>query len=60
MMKLAGAHGHIAAVQWLRTVHDTPWPAVLSDSYGSQLLEWRGPVLAWARAEGCTSPVTEW
>eukprot|EP00953_Heterococcus_sp_UTEX-ZZ885_P026454 14279-Heterococcus_DN1.PRE.6 len=39
MMRVAGAHGHLAAAKWLK---------------GNQ---WSGEVLAWAIAEGCTSPV---
>jgi hypothetical protein len=51
LLKVAGAHNKLAAAQWLRQ-QGADWPAVLLD-YNTK---WFGDVLAWARAEGCTSP----
>jgi hypothetical protein len=45
---LAGRYNQLAAAQWLRE-QGAEWPAVL--------WRWRHGVLAWARAEGCTSPM---
>jgi uncharacterized metal-binding protein len=50
----AGAYGKLQAAQWLKE-HGAEWPVVLKHSDGRQ---WSGESLAWARAEGCTSPVT--
>jgi hypothetical protein len=47
MLDHAGVHNKLAATQWLRQ-QGAEWPAVLR--------AWPGEVLAWARAEGCTSP----
>jgi hypothetical protein len=52
-LKLAGSRNKLLAAQWLRQ-HDAQWPAVLR--HGAQ--QWFGDTLVWARAEGCTSPVT--
>jgi hypothetical protein len=52
-LNLAGSRNKLLAVQWLRQ-HGAQWPAVLK--HGTQ--QWSGESLAWARAEGCTSPVT--
>jgi hypothetical protein len=46
------ASGHkLAVAKWLRA-QGAEWPAVFS------LRPWSGEVLAWARAEGCTTPIT--
>jgi hypothetical protein len=58
MLLFTGAGGHIAASQWLRQ-QDAEWPQILSVSYGGTVYQWSGAALAWARAEGCTSPLTE-
>jgi hypothetical protein len=61
MLFVAGACDHLAAAQWLRNERDAPWPAFLYDwtfiAGESKQAQWSGEVLAWARAEGCTSPV---
>jgi hypothetical protein len=54
MLLLAGAHGHLAAVQWL-IQPGVEWPPKLSVNEDT-LLQWSGEVLAWARANGCTAP----
>eukprot|EP00953_Heterococcus_sp_UTEX-ZZ885_P026450 14279-Heterococcus_DN1.PRE.2 len=55
-----GAYDHLAAAQWLRNERDAPWPTFLYDwtfiAGESKQAQWSGEVLAWARAEGCTSP----
>jgi hypothetical protein len=51
-LNLAGACNKLLAAQWLRQ-RGAQWPAVLK--HGAQ--QWSGDALAWARAEGCTSPV---
>jgi hypothetical protein len=56
-MNAAGAFDHLSAVQWLRREHRAEWPAVLSYVRLRQTLRWFGPVLQWARDEGCTSPL---
>jgi tripartite-type tricarboxylate transporter receptor subunit TctC len=50
MLKVAGANNHLAAAQWLRQ-QGASWPAKLCS-----FRQWSGDTLAWARAEGCTSP----
>jgi hypothetical protein len=52
-LKYTGTHNQLQAAQWLRQ-RGAQWPAVLCNGYG----EWTGVVLAWARAEGCTSPTS--
>jgi hypothetical protein len=49
----AGAFNQRQAAQWLRQ-HGAAWPAVLRHA----VVQWSGDTLAWARAEGCTSPTT--
>jgi hypothetical protein len=51
MLSITGTHHHIAAAQWLRE-QGAEWPTVLTHIG----MAWSGDVLAWARAEGCTSP----
>ena len=51
---VAGAFHHLAAAQWLRR-QGADWPAVLR--YHDK--PWSAEVLAWARAEGCTSPTED-
>jgi hypothetical protein len=48
----AGFDNKPLAAQWLRQ-HGAQWPAVLQ--YVTQ--QWSDVMIAWARAEGCTSPV---
>jgi hypothetical protein len=52
----AGASGRLQTAQWLRQ-HNAQWPAVLSFEYFDEIEQWSGESLAWARAEGCTSPI---
>jgi hypothetical protein len=55
MLNVAGIHGSLATAQWLRQ-QGAQWPAVLrSDLYHNW--KWKGKTLAWARAEGCISPL---
>jgi hypothetical protein len=52
MLNVAGAYDQLAAAQCLRHQRGAEWPDVL------QWIEsWSGDVLAWARAEGCDSPL---
>jgi hypothetical protein len=59
----AGACSELRTAQWLRQ-HGADWPAVLSyhepDWPGLEysVRQWCDDVLAWARAEGCTSPTS--
>jgi hypothetical protein len=50
MLSVAGCYSELVAAQWLRQ-QGAEWPARLR-----YLRPWAGDVLAWARAEGCTSP----
>jgi hypothetical protein len=52
MLLHAGVWEQLQAAQWLRQ-QGAEWPTVLH--YDRD--EWRGDVLAWARAEGCDSPL---
>jgi hypothetical protein len=52
MLAVAGVFGQLETAQHLRQ-QGAEWPPVLS----IQDKHWTGEVLAWARAEGCTSPV---
>jgi hypothetical protein len=52
MLNAAGARSKLAAAQWLRQ-QGAEWPAQLV--YNNT--RWLGDTLAWARAEGCRSPI---
>jgi hypothetical protein len=55
----AGANSQLATAQWLRA-QGAEWPGRLSlpaIDGTTELQQWEGAVLAWARAEGCTSPL---
>jgi hypothetical protein len=54
MLNAAGAHGHLAAAQWVRE-RGTAWPEALHFEQTST--DWYGATLAWARAAGCTAPL---
>jgi hypothetical protein len=59
MLNAAGAYGKVEATKWLRQ-RGAEWPAVLQYTevgvYGMPVRHsWWGPVLDWARSEGCTS-----
>jgi hypothetical protein len=56
MLLYAGAHSQLAAVQWLRQ-RGAEWPQTLYYSNDSKIFQWSGEVLAWARVNGCRSPV---
>eukprot|EP00953_Heterococcus_sp_UTEX-ZZ885_P002832 2051-Heterococcus_DN1.PRE.2 len=53
----AGVYNQLETVQWLRQ-HGAQWPAVLSKGQGAKLIVWREDVLTWAKAQGCTAPIT--
>jgi hypothetical protein len=53
MLTVAGAFGQLAAAQHLRQ-QGAEWPPVLS----LDGLNWTGQLIEWARAEGCTSPIS--
>jgi hypothetical protein len=61
MLNVAGAHNQLAAAQRLRK-QGAEWPDALCFFEGiiwhDGPLEWSGDTLAWARAEGCTSPTS--
>jgi hypothetical protein len=50
-LNITGTHNQLAAAQWLRQ-QGAEWPDALHYHGGL----WSGATLAWARAEGCTSP----
>jgi hypothetical protein len=52
MLNVAGAHSKLAAAAWLRE-QGAQWPAELK--WYEQ--PWSDDAVAWARAEGCTSPL---
>jgi hypothetical protein len=54
----AGARDHMETAQWLRQ-RGAEWPDVLGLT---QQYQWSDAMIAWARAEGCTSPTVpaEW
>eukprot|EP00953_Heterococcus_sp_UTEX-ZZ885_P021737 12108-Heterococcus_DN1.PRE.5 len=52
-----GVHNRLQAAQWLRQ-HGAQWPAVLRQTVEFCTMQWGSDTLAWARAEGCTSPTT--
>jgi hypothetical protein len=53
----AGAHDRREAAVWLRQ-HGAEWPPILQQNETPQLY-WSRDMVAWARAEGCTSPGSE-
>jgi hypothetical protein len=55
MLLYAGAHGHLAAAEWLRE-QGAEWPTTLGIyDDAREKVNWSGDVLEWARDEGCTS-----
>jgi hypothetical protein len=60
MLQIAGACNKLAAAKWLRA-QGAEWPDVLSwqQRWSEPALAWSGDTLAWARAEGCTSPTQD-
>eukprot|EP00953_Heterococcus_sp_UTEX-ZZ885_P025779 13984-Heterococcus_DN1.PRE.2 len=52
MLNVAGVHGKLEAAEWLRS-EGAKWPAVLR----KHDQKWPEVMLAWARKNGCTSPV---
>jgi hypothetical protein len=62
-LNCAGAHNQLRAAQWLRQ-NGAEWSAVLGyeeeveEGEPFETTHWSGESLAWARAEGCTSPVS--
>jgi hypothetical protein len=50
MLNVAGVHNKLVVAKWLRQ-QGAEWPGVLQWTEA-----WSGDALAWARAEGCTSP----
>jgi hypothetical protein len=57
-LNCAGACDQLQTAQWLRQ-HGAQWPAVLSAGEEADADQWTSESLAWARAEGCTSPTTQ-
>jgi hypothetical protein len=61
MLRTAGALDHLAAAKWLRHEQGAQWPALLNvwavTAGDTKHVQWSGEVLAWARAEGCTSRI---
>jgi hypothetical protein len=57
-LNCAGASGHLQTAQWLRQL-GAQWPNPLSFDFHETVGHWSGEVLAWARAEGCTSSVAD-
>jgi hypothetical protein len=51
LLNTAGAHNKLAAAKWLRQ-QGAEWPALLRLHRS-----WPDDTLAWARSEGCTSPI---
>jgi hypothetical protein len=58
LLNITGACNKLEAAQWLRK-QGAEWPVVLNcwHPYFKLMLVWRDAVLAWARAEGCISPI---
>jgi hypothetical protein len=56
MLMVAGVGSKLADAKWLRQ-QGAEWPAVLSVTMDNTIWNWQGDVLAWARANGCTSPI---
>jgi hypothetical protein len=58
MLSSAGAFDSLITAKWLRD-QSAEWPTVLQDlSMYSNGKQWYGDILAWARAEGCTAPLS--
>jgi hypothetical protein len=59
LLNVAGTNKQLAAAQWLRA-QGAAWPEFLKYQYQSKrgLRYWEGATLAWARSEGCTSPLS--
>jgi hypothetical protein len=57
MLSVAGARGSLTVAKWLGQ-QVAEWPDVLqAKAPGYGVKQWSGDTLAWARAEGCTSPL---
>jgi hypothetical protein len=58
LLRITGAHNNLAAAVWLRQ-QGAEWPHVLwyrDLTLFAEFREWPDELVAWARAEGCTSP----
>jgi hypothetical protein len=53
----AGAYCQLRTAQWL-SQRGAEWPAVLDGGDDPELQPWSDESLIWARANGCTSPVS--
>jgi hypothetical protein len=51
----AGTSKSLRAAQWLRQ-HGAEWPLALSAGEEPYIHPWSADMIAWARAEDCTSP----
>jgi hypothetical protein len=58
VLNAAGTFGQLAAAKWLRQ-QGADWPVLLEYRSSTGTIDWAPETLAWARAEGCTSP-TPW
>jgi hypothetical protein len=61
-LNCAGAFSRLLAAQWLRQ-HGALWPTELTYTItfaddDVEVLQWKNDMIVWARAEGCTSPLT--
>jgi hypothetical protein len=57
LLYYAGSTNHLAAAQWLHA-QGAPWPDVLPEPiFGRFRSSWSEATVAWARSEGCTSPL---
>jgi hypothetical protein len=56
-LQRAGIYSKLHVAQWLRQ-HGAQWPAVLASDLQGDVQQWSDDMILWARAEGCTSPVT--
>jgi hypothetical protein len=54
LLNTAGAHKHLEAAKWFRQL-GAEWPTYLNDD--SELCDWSGAALKWARSEGCCAPL---
>jgi hypothetical protein len=56
LLHVAGVNGSLQVAKWLRQ-HSAEWPDILRLDSDRTQIQWRDDAVAWARDEGCTSPI---
>jgi hypothetical protein len=58
LLNHAGVEDKLVVAHWLRQ-QGAQWPTVLGYKKGFKTCSWSGNMIAWPRANGCTSPIVQ-